>query len=134
MWIGFFNGRVTPQTNKLLSLIGEEPLVVGDLMLCEILQGARTEAQARVLEKGLRRFDLVPMLNPDLAIAAATNYRMLRKEGVTIRKTIDLIIGTFCIAHEHTLLHDDRDFDPMETYLGLRTVPTTWVVNEPPAG
>jgi predicted nucleic acid-binding protein len=61
------------------------------------------------------------MLNPELAIAAAKNYRRLRGEGITIRKTIDLIIGTFCIAHGHMLLHDDRDFDPMETHLGLKT-------------
>jgi predicted nucleic acid-binding protein len=124
VWISFFNGKVTPQTTKLLSFMGNEPLLVGDLILCEILQGARTETHARTLEEELRKFDLVPMLNPDLAIAAAKNYRTLRSEGITIRKTIDLVIGTFCIAHQHTFLHDDRDFGPMETYLGLRTAPT----------
>jgi predicted nucleic acid-binding protein len=123
VWIGFFNGKVTPQTSKLLSFMGNEPLLVGDLILCEILQGARTESHARMLEVELRKFDLVPMLNPELAIAAAKNHRILRSEGITIRKTIDLVIGTFCIAHQHTLLHDDRDFGAMETYLGLRTAP-----------
>ena len=121
VWIGFFNGKVTPQTSKLLSFMGNEPLLVGDLILCEILQGARTETHARMLEEELRKFDMVAMLNPELAIAAAKNYMVLRGEGITIRKTIDLVIGTFCIAHQHTLLHDDRDFGPMETYLGLRT-------------
>ena len=124
VWIGFFNGKVTPQTSKLLSFMGNEPLLVGDLILCEILQGARTKTHARMLEEELRKFDMVAMLNPELAIAAAKNYRVLRGEGITIRKTIDLVIGTFCIAHQHTLLHDDRDFGPMETYLGLRTAPT----------
>ena len=122
VWIDFFNGKVTPQTSKLLSLLGNEPLLVGDLILCEILQGARSEAQARRLEQELRKFELLPMLNPELAIAAAKNYRLLRGEGITIRKTIDLIIGTFCIAHGHTLLHDDRDFSPMETHLGLKII------------
>jgi predicted nucleic acid-binding protein len=122
VWIDFFNGKVTPQTSKLLSLLGNEPLLVGDLILCEILQGARTEAQARRLEQELRKFELLPMLNPELAIAAAKNYNLLRSEGITISKTIDLIIGTFCIAHGHTLLHDDRDFSPMETHLGLKII------------
>jgi len=133
VWIDFFNGKSSPQTSKLQSFMGEEPLLVGDLILCEILQGARTEALARVLEETLHKFDQVAMLNPDLAIAAAKNYRILRSKGITIRKTIDLIIGTFCIAHQHTLLHDDRDFDPMKTYLGLRTVLAPANVNEPPA-
>jgi predicted nucleic acid-binding protein len=122
VWIDFFNGKVTPQTSKLLSLLGNEPLLVGDLILCEILQGARSEAQARRLEQELRKFELLPMLNPELAIAAAKNYNLLRSEGITISKTIDLIIGTFCIAHGHTLLHDDRDFSPMETHLGLKII------------
>ena len=121
VWIDFFNGRETPQTGKLLSLMGNEPLVVGDLILCEILQGARTESHARTLEVELRKFEMVAMLNPDLAVVAAKNYRALRSQGITIRKTIDLVIGTFCIAHQHTLLHDDRDFGPMETHLGLKT-------------
>jgi len=128
VWIDFFNGQVTPQTSKLLSIIGNEPLLVGDVILCEVLQGARTEVHARVLEGELRKFDLVAMLNPELAVAAAKNYRTLRTEGITIRKTIDLVIGTFCIAHGHTLLHDDRDFGPMETHLGLKTA-----VSESPA-
>lgn len=122
VWIDFFNGKVTPQTNKLLSIMGNEPIIVGDLILCEILQGARAEPQARMLEEELRKFELVAMLNPELAVAAAKNFRILRSEGITIRKTIDLIIGTFCIAREYTLLHDDRDFGPMEGYLGLRTL------------
>ena len=103
VWIDFFSGRATPRTRTLLSLMGSEPLLVGDVILCEVLQGARTEAHAQVLERELRKFEVVPMLNPDLAVAAAKNYRSLRSAGVTIRKTIDLIIGTFCIAYEHAL-------------------------------
>lgn len=132
VWIDFFNGKPTPQTLKLQSLMGHEPLLVGDLILCEVLQGARNETDAEKLENALRKFEIVSLLNADLAIASATHYRALRAEGVTVRKTIDLIIGTFCIVHEHTLLHADRDFEPMETYLGLKTVGATWTVNELP--
>ena len=88
VWIDFFNGQLTPQTSTLLSIIGNEPLLVGDLILCEILQGARTEAHARVLEEELGKFHVVEMLNPELAVAAAKDYRTLRAEGIKIRKTM----------------------------------------------
>ncbi len=68
----------------------------------------------------MRSFEVVPMLDDALAVEAAVNYRLLRQRGFTVRKTIDLIIGTFCIERGHELLHDDRDFDPMVRYLGLR--------------
>lgn len=130
VWIPFFNGEETPHTIKLLSLMGEEPLLVGDLILCELLQGTRSEEHARMLKKELSKFDIASMLNPELAVAAARNYRALRAEGFTIRKTVDLIIGTFCIANRHALLHNDRDFDPMERYLGLKVMEISWMVNE----
>ena len=97
-------------------------LVVGDLVLCEVLQGLQTDAEAALVERALRRFDVVPMLSPDLAVRAAAHYRLLRARGVTVRKTIDLLIGTFCIERQHALLHNDRDFDGMERHLGLRVV------------
>ena len=71
------------------------------------------------------------MLDARIATAAAENYRELRSKGVTVYKTIDLIIGTYCIINDHSLLHSDRDFDPMEHYLGLKVVPTHYMVNEP---
>lgn len=131
VWVDFFNGRTTPHTLKLQELLGEEPLLVGDIILCELLQGARSEAHARTLEKELRKFELVSMLDADLAVAAAANYRLLREHGVTVRKTIDLVIGTFCITHRHQLLHADRDFDPMQTFLKLDVLEASWTVNEP---
>ena len=84
--------------------------------------GARDDADARRLENALREFPVVNLSNAELAVAAAANYRFLRMRGITIRKTIDLIIGTFCIERGHALLHSDRDFEPMERLLGLRTV------------
>jgi predicted nucleic acid-binding protein len=130
VWVDFFNGKSTPQTLKLQELLGEQPLLVGDLILCELLQGARSDAHARALEQALRKFELVSMLNADLAVAAGKHYRLLRQQGITVRKTVDLIIGTFCIAHGHRLLHTDRDFEPMEKYLGLEVIEIPWVVNE----
>jgi predicted nucleic acid-binding protein len=106
----------------LRSLFGETELLIGDIVLLEVLQGARDEAHAVRIAHELNQFDIVAMLDPEIAVRAAHNYRALRGRGITIRKTVDLIIGTFCIEHGHTLLHDDRDFDPMRTHLGLQVL------------
>ena len=95
-----------------------------------MLQGARSEAHAKTLEKELRKFDVVSLVDMDLAIAGAKNYRTLREQGITIRKTIDLVIGTYCIARRCRLLHSDRDFDPMQAHLGLKVVEAAWAVPE----
>ena len=130
VWIDFFNGHATPQTNVLMSLMGKTPLMVGDLVLCEILRGASSDKQANSIEKNLRKFQIASVLSPEIAVAAAGHYRLLRGAGVTVRKTIDMIIGTFCIIHGHSLLHSDKDFDPMEKFLGLKVVPARWAVHE----
>ena len=122
VWIAHLRGQRTPATAKLEIVAGREPLLIGDLILLEVLQGARDEAHAAQIERSLRRYDLVPLLGPDLAPHVARNYRKLRELGITIRKTADIIIGTFCIEHRQALLHDDRDFAPMEEHLGLITV------------
>lgn len=119
VWIAHLRGLRTPATSKLEVVAAREPLLVGDLILLEVLQGARDEAHAARIERALRQFVLVPLLDAGLASRAAGNYRRLRELGVTVRKTADLIIGTFCIEHRHALLHDDRDFAPMEEHLGL---------------
>lgn len=121
-WIAHLRGLQTPVTAKLRAAADREPLLIGDLILLEVLQGARDESQAARIERGLRRYVLVPLLDIDLASRAARNYRTLRGLGVTIRKTADIIIGTFCIEHGHALLHDDRDYVPMENHLGLKVV------------
>jgi predicted nucleic acid-binding protein len=87
-----------------------------------VLQGARSERLAGLIEQHLRQFEIASMLSPALAPRIARNYRSLRDRGVTVRKTIDMIIGTFCIEGGHRLLHADRDFEPMVEHLGLRTV------------
>jgi predicted nucleic acid-binding protein len=122
VWIDHLRGTTTPGVRRLRALIPKDQILVGDLILCEVLQGLRSEAQAIIVEAALRKFTVASLLDPDLAIIAAANYRQLRRAGITIRKTIDVIIGTFCIERGHALLHSDRDFEPMERLLGLRTV------------
>ena len=122
VWIDHLNNAPTGQVARLRELIPTTPLLIGDLILCEILQGLRSERAARLVERGLRRFAIASLLNVNLAVRAAANYRFLRSKGATIRKTIDVIIGTFCIEYGHVLLHDDRDFEPMVRFLGLRTI------------
>ena len=122
VWIDFFRARDTDQTMKLRRLIGRELILIGDIVLVEILQGVRDDAQAARVEQALRVHRIEPMLSGILAPKVASNYRLLRAKGITVRKTIDMIIGTFCIEGGHALLHSDRDFDPMQDYLGLSVI------------
>jgi len=122
VWIDFFRGTVTPQTERLDVLLGSELLVVGDLILAEVLQGFSSERdfnQARTL---LTALDVVTLGGPEIAIQAARNFRTLRARGVTIRKTIDTLIATRCIESDYALLFSDRDFEPFVEHLGLRSV------------
>lgn len=122
VWIDHFRDAATEPVLRLRALIERELLLVGDLVLCEVLQGVRSDAEARLVEDALREFELVTLVDPELAIIAAANYRLLRGRGVTVRTTVDLLIGAFCIERGHVLLHNDRDFEPMERFLGLQTV------------
>ena len=122
VWIDFLNGRNAPSVRRLRELLGSEEIAVGDLMLCEILQGLDSERSAVEVEALLRRFEIVPMVGEAIATAAARNFRHLRRRGITVRKTIDLLIGTWCIENRRPLLHNDRDFRPMARHLGLEEV------------
>ena len=119
VWIAQLRGQRTPATSKLEFLAAREPLLIGDLTLLEMLQGARDDGHAARIKRSLQAFKIVPLLDPDLAPRVARNYRKLRTLGVTIRKTADIIIGTYCIENRHALLHDDRDFALMQEHLGL---------------
>lgn len=123
VWIDFLNGRAAPHVRRLHAALGEEPIVVGDLVLCEVLQGLDSEREAQEVEALLRRFDIVSMVGDRVSTAAAGHFRSLRRRGITIRKTIDLLIGTWCIEQRLPLLHHDSDFRPMARYLGLSEVP-----------
>ncbi len=119
VWIDFLNGRHLAHVRKLRTRLGTEEIIIGDLMLCEVLQGLENEAAARAVEGFLRRFDIVSMAGDAIAVVAARNFRYLRRRGITVRKTIDLLIGTWCIENRVPLLHNDRDFVPMARHLGL---------------
>ena len=121
VWIDLLNDVVTEQVRRLRALLPTTPLLIGDLILFEVLQGFRIEAQARLVERSLSRFEAVSLIDPELAVKVAANYRFLRRRGITVRKTIDVIIATYCIQRGHSLLHSDRDFAPMERLLGLQT-------------
>ena len=131
VWIDFFNGHPTPATAHLSEALARQELLVGDLIMCEVLKGARSDKHADVCELAMRRCESVEMCTAKLAAAAADFHRQLRAKGCTVRKTVDLLIGTYCILNRHTLLHSDRDFDPMERHLGLKVVPTYYMINEP---
>lgn len=122
VWIAYFRAADSAATRKLDTLDLDVGLLVGDIVLLEVLRGARSTAHARQIEEALRRFDIAPMLGERLAIKAAENYRFLRGLGITIRASPDLIIGTYCIEYGHVLLHDDRDFEPMHEHLGLQVL------------
>lgn len=122
VWIDYFNGRITKQTNQLDSLLDNELIVVGDLILTEVLQGFQRDKD---FNKARELFDSLifkEMLGREIAVKSAKNYRILRKKGVTVRKTIDVIIATFCIENDLSLLHSDRDFKAMEEHCALKVI------------
>ena len=122
VWIDYFRGKVTPQTEKLDSLLGQQPLAIGDLILTEVLQGFDDERDFNGARKLLTSLMVVELGGQEIAVQAAKNFRALRRLGVTVRKTIDTVIATRCIEDRYDLLHADRDFDPFAKHLGLRTV------------
>jgi len=125
VWIDFLNGRNAPHVQRLRTVLGTDEVIVGDLMVCEVMQGLDSERAAREVETLLRRFEIVAMAGDAIAVAAAGHFRSLRRRGITVRKTIDLLIGTWCIENRRPLLHNDSDFHPMTRHLGLIEVPVT---------
>ena len=122
VWIDYFKGARTPQTRKLDDLLGSEHLLIGDLILTEVLQGFAEERDFKQARSVLSVLTVVDLCGQEVAVQAARNFRALRKLGVTVRKTIDTVIATRCIQSGYRLLHNDRDFDGYEKYLGLQVV------------
>lgn len=120
VWVDYFNGQESSQTRKLDAALGEAFIVIGDLILVELLQGFRKDADLRQAKKLIKDFPVVTLGGEAVALRAAAHYRTLRKKGITVRKTIDMVIGTYCIIESVPLLTADRDFLPMEKYLGLK--------------
>ena len=122
VWIDYFNGVVCTQTDRLDSLLGQENILMGDIILAEVLQGFSNDTDFKRAKNLLELLPFRDMLGQGVALQAAKNYRALRKQGITVRKTLDVMIGTFCIVNHIPLLHRDRDFEPMENLLGLEVI------------
>lgn len=122
VWVDYFNGLSTDETNILDAALGKQEVAIGDLIALEILQGFRLDKDYNTAKKYLSNLNHFQMLSPTLAIKAADKYRKLRKKGITIRKTADIIIASFCIEEKLPLLYTDRDFLPFSEHLNLYSV------------
>ncbi len=122
VWIDYFRGRPTAQTDLLEGLLDSQELAIGDLIFTEVLQGCKVDKEFNEVRRLLGRLDLVVLGGEDVMVEAAKNYRKLRNLGVTVRGTVNVVLATRCIVSGHQLLHSDRDFDAFEQHLGLRCV------------
>lgn len=120
VWVAKFRGIRNDATRKLDAIEDPTTILIGDVILMELLQGAKDESSAQAMDLRMRRFGMRRMMTPDMPGKAAANYRALRRRGITVRTSIDMVIGTYCIDQQLKLLHDDRDFGAMEIHLGLR--------------
>ncbi|TVM02780.1 MAG: VapC toxin family PIN domain ribonuclease [Candidatus Brocadia sp. WS118] len=122
VWVDYFNGTQTPQTDILHAMLGQQIIVIGDLIYTEVLQGFNSDKDFNTGRQLLDTLVFREMVGREIALKSAGNYRYLRRQGITVRKTIDVIIGTYCIENNMALLHADKDFDALETHLGLQVV------------
>ena len=122
VWIDYFNGVPTPETDRLDALLGQDVVATGDLILVEVLQGIRNDSDFRAVKRALSEFPSFDLLGRERADRVAMRYRRLRRNGVTIRKTVDVVIASFCVDEGIPLLFSDRAFLPMVKYLGLKPV------------
>ena len=122
VWIDYFNGVITPQTELLDAALGRREIGLGDIILAEVLQGFRDQRDFERARDALLRFPVFSIGGVDIALKSAANFRLLRRRGITVRKTVDCLIATFVIESGFSLLHSDRDFDAFEVHLGLDVV------------
>ena len=121
VWIDYFNGKRSWQTDLLDHMLSNVPIIMGDLILVEVLQGFKSDKDYETAKNYLGELPFRQIGGYNVAIQSAQNYRKLRKAGLTVRKTIDVIIATFCIIEDLTLLHDDHDFNPIASHFPLKT-------------
>lgn len=120
VWIDYFSGVDNAQADRLDSTLGLKPVAAGDLIMTEVLQGFRHDKDYKTARKLFEDLTIFEMLGQSMAVKSADNFRRLRKKGITIRKTADVIIATFCIEQKLPLLFSDKDFKPFVKHLGLR--------------
>ena len=119
VWVDYFNGTQSAETDCLDSLLGKEPVGLGDVVLLEVLQGFRSEQDYKIAKDLLTALTVFTLGGQEMAIKSADNFRLLRKKGITVRKTIDVLIATFCISKNLPLLHSDKDFESFHQHLKL---------------
>ncbi|POP51736.1 type II toxin-antitoxin system VapC family toxin [Zhongshania marina] len=119
VWIDYFSGLDSPEADKLDNILGIRPVAIGDLILTEVLQGFRSDKDYKAARRVFEDVTIFDMLGEKMAIKSAENFRTLRKKGITVRKTADVIIATFCIDQKLPLLFSDKDFKPFVKHLGL---------------
>ena len=124
VWVDYFNGTRSAETNYLDGLLGIEPIAIGDMVLIEVLQGFKHDRDYGIARELLTSLKVFTLGGQDIAIKSADNFRLLRKSGVTVRKTIDVLIATFCIERKFPLLHSDKDFEPFHEYMELQNAMT----------
>ena len=122
VWVDYFNGQQSAETDCLDGLLGREPIGIGDLVLIEVLQGFKYDKDYKTARELLTSLTVFTLGGQEIAIKSADNFRLLRKRGVTVRKTIDVLIATFCIEKKLPLLHSDKDFEPFHAHLKLGSV------------
>ena len=120
VWIDYFNGVETIETALLDEFLSTDAICIGDIILAEVLQGFRIDRDYKLAKEILTELPIYQIVTPELALVGADNYRKLRKKGVTIRKSVDNWIATFCIENRIPLLFSDKDFNPYVEHLGLR--------------
>ena len=120
VWIDYFNGVIAEHTDRLDSELESNRIIIGDLIITELLQGFKTDKEYNSAKKIIENLEYRDFAGKEIAIKAADNYSYLRKKGIKARKTIDVIIAAFCIENNYQLIHNDRDFDALEKYLGLK--------------
>ena len=122
VWIDYFNGKQTWQTDTLDNILSEEWVLIGDIILAEILQGFDKDTDYKKAKEALDTIECINIGGKKLAVKSANNFRFLRSKGVTIRKTVDMLIGTWCLESDIELLHNDRDFDRIALHLPLKVM------------
>lgn len=122
VWVDFLNAVTNPETEWLDLHMDHERIGLTTIILMEVVQGLSDDREAAAVHSELLKFEIIEMHDISLAVEAARHYRVMRQTGRTVRKTVDLLIATYCIQQDHSLLHRDRDFDVFEQLLGLSVI------------
>ena len=120
VWIDYFNNIESQYTTTLDTYLDQGVVAIGDIIFLEILQGIRKDSDYEKTMNYLEAFDSYDLLRTEQVHSSASYYRHLRKKGITIRSTTDIIIANFCITHSIPLLTRDRDFQPFVSHCSLK--------------